>query len=144
MDVLVTVDARPAHHHRRPYPRPPGPVGIDLIELDAVEGNVALPAQPDCRGFQQAGEWAAVGLVAIEAILHDGRVLKKERTPVLGVTIKAQFLVANSLYELRRRSAVRVVATRAAHFSLALGMMRKFPLRGNLLFMTGFAGILDG
>ena len=108
-----------------------------------MEGNVALPAQPDGRNFQQVGKGAAVGLMAIKAILHDRRVLKNERTPVLGVTIKAQFLVANSLYELRRRSAVRVVAARAAHFPLALGMMRELPLRGNLLFMTGFAGILD-
>lgn len=104
---------------------------------------MALPAQSDYRLFQQGGIGAAVGLMAIEAILQDGRVLEEERPPVLGVTIKAQFLVANSLYELRRRSAVRVVAARAAHFPLALGMMRELPLRGNLLFMTGFAGILD-
>ena len=105
---------------------------------------MALPAQPDYRLFQQGGIGAAVGLMAIEAILQDGRVLEQERPPVLGVTIKAQFFVANSLYELRRRSAVRVVATRAAHFSLALGMMRNIVLRANLRFMTGNAGILYG
>ena len=39
---------------------------------------------------------------------------------------------------------MRVVATRAVHFSLARGMMRKFVLRANLLFMTGIARILYG
>ena len=82
--------------------------------------------------------------MAIEAILHDGRVLKNERTSVLGVTIEAKFFGGNSLYELGRRSPVRVVATRAVHFSLAHGMMRKFVLRANLLFMTGVARIRYG
>ncbi len=85
-----------------------------------------------------------MGLMAIEAILHDGRVLKKERTAVLGVTVEAKFSGGNSLYELGRSSPVRVVATRAVHFSLTYGMMRKFVLRANLLFMTGNAGILYG
>ena len=109
-----------------------------------MEGNVALPAQPDGRLFQQGRIGTAVGLMAIEAILQDGRMLKKERPPVLGVTIKAKFSDVNSLYELGRGSAVRVVATGAVHFALAQGMMRKFPLRGNLLFMTGFTGIRNG
>ena len=82
--------------------------------------------------------------MAIEAILHDGRVLKNERTSVLGVTIEAKFFGGNSLYELGRSSPVRVVATRAVHFSLARGMMRKFVLGANLLFMTGSARILYG
>ena len=55
------------------------------------------------RLFQQSGIGAAVGLMAIEAILQDGRVLKKERTPVLGVTSKAKFSSVNSFYELGRR-----------------------------------------
>jgi hypothetical protein len=38
--------------------------------------------------------------MAIEAILHDGRVLKNERTSVLGVTVEAKFSGGNSLYEL--------------------------------------------
>ena len=109
-----------------------------------MEGNVAFPAQPDWRSFQQGGVGAAVGLMAIEAILHDGRVLKNERTSVLGVTIEAKFFGGNSLDELGRSSPVRVVATRAVHFSLACGMMRKFVLGANLLFMTGIAGILYG
>ena len=136
MDVPVTVDARRAHHLIRPYPRG--------HETDVVEGNVALPAQPDYRLFQQGGIGAAVGLMAIEAILQDGRVLKKERTPVLGVAIKAKFSNVNRVYELGRRSPVRVVATRAIHFPLAQGVMRKFPLRLNLLFMTGIARIIYG
>jgi hypothetical protein len=115
-----------------------------LIEFDVVEGNVALPAQPDYRGFQQAGEWAAVGLMAIEAILHDGRVLINERTPVLGVTLKAKFSRGSSIDELGRRRPVRVVATRAAHFALALGMVRNIVLGANLRFMTGIARILYG
>ena len=82
--------------------------------------------------------------MAIEAILHDGRVLKNERTSVLGVTVEAKFSGGNSLYELGRSSPVRVVATRAVHFPLAHGMMRKFVLRTNLLFMTGIARILYG
>ena len=56
------------------------------------------------RYFQQGGIVAAVGLMAIEAILHDGRMLKNERTPVTGVTIEAKFFIANSLYELGRSS----------------------------------------
>jgi len=107
-----------------------------------MEGNVAIPAQPDWRLFEQAGIWAAVGLMAIEAILHDGRVLKNERTPVLGVAVEAKFSDVNSLDEEGRGSPVRVVATRAVHFSLALGMMRKTVLGANLLFMTGNARIL--
>lgn len=139
MDVPVTVDARRAGHHIYPcLCRPPG------REIEVVEGNVAIPAQPDWRGFQQAGICAAVGLMAIEAILHDGRVLKNERTSVLGVTVEAKFSGGNSLYELGRSSPVRVVATRAVHFSLAHGMMRKFVLGANLLFMTGNARIRYG
>ena len=46
--------------------------------------------------FQQGGIGAAVGLMAIEAILHDGRVLKNERTSVLGVTIKAKFSIGKA------------------------------------------------
>jgi len=82
--------------------------------------------------------------MAIEAILHDGRVLKNEGTAVLGVTLKAKFSSGNLSYELGRNSPVRVVATGAVHFSLAQGMMRKFVLGANLLFMTGIARILHG
>ncbi len=141
MDVPVTVDAPRAGHHIYPCPslrrRPDR-------ESCVVEGNVALPAQPDWRCFQQGGIGAAVGLMAIEAILQDGRVLKNERTSVLGVTIEAKFSGGNSLYQLGRNSPVRVVATRAVHFSLAHGMMRKFVLGANLLFMTGIARLLYG
>jgi hypothetical protein len=145
VDVPVTIDARRAHHLTRPYPPRERRCRFALgLETDVMEGNVALPAQPDGRLFQQGGIGAAVGLMAIEAILQDGWVLKKERTPVLGVTIKAKFSNVNSIYELGRRCPVRVVATRAVHFSFAQGMMRKFPLRGNLLLMTCFAGILYG
>ena len=139
MDEPVTVDARRAGHHIYPSLLPPRD-----REIGVVEGNVALPAQPDWRGFQQTGIGAAVGLMAIEAILHDGRVLKNERTSVLGMTVEAKFSSGNSLYELGRSSPVRVVATRAVHFSLAHGMMRKFVLRTNLLFMTGIARIRYG
>ena len=141
MDVPVTVDARAAGH--KTYPRLYTSRRPDRIR-EVVEGNVAIPAQPDWRGFQQAGIGAAVGLMAIEAILHDGRVLKKERTPVLGVTVEAKFFGVNSLDELGRGSPMRVVATHAVHFSLAHGMMRKFVLGANLLFMTGNARILHG
>ena len=82
--------------------------------------------------------------MAIEAILHDGRMLKNERTPVLGVTVEAKFSGGNSLDELGRSSPVRVMATRAVHFALAHGMMRKFVLGANLRFMTGGARILYG
>jgi hypothetical protein len=109
-----------------------------------VEADVALPAQPDGRLFQQGRIGTAVGLMAIEAIFQDGGVLKKEWPPVLSMTIKAEFSDINSFYELGRRSAVRVVAARTVHFALTHGMMRKLPLRGNLLFMTGFAGIRNG
>jgi hypothetical protein len=85
-----------------------------------------------------------MGLMAIEAILHDGRVLKHERTPVLGVTIKTKFFIGKPLDELGRSSPVRVVATGAVHFCLAQGMMRKLHLGADLLFMTGSAGILYG
>jgi hypothetical protein len=139
VDVPVTVDARRPGHHIYPcLCRPPD------REFEVVEGNVAIPAQPDWRGFQQGGIGAAVGLMAIEAILHDGRVLKNERTPVLSVTIEAKFFSGNSLYKKGRSSPVRVVATRAVHFSLAHGMMRKFVLGANLLFMTGSARIRYG
>ena len=139
MDVPVTVDAPAAGHHIYPCPcRPP-----DRVIL-GVEGNVAIPAQPDWRGFQQGGIWAAVGLMATEAILQDGRVLKNERTSVLGVTLKAKFSTGKPLYELGRSRPVRVVATRAVHFSLARGMMRKPQLRPDLLFMTGSARFLYG
>jgi len=138
MDVPVAVEARPADHDTRPRLRP------REQETDGVEVNVALPAQPDGRRFQQAGIVAAVGLMAIEAILHDGRVLKKDRAPVLGVAIKAQFLVGKPPDEMVRGSPVRVVATGAVHFSLAQGMMRKLHLGAHLLFMTGSAGILYG
>ena len=138
MDVPVTIDARRAHHLIRPYhPRV-------CPERGVVEGNVALPAQPDGRLFQQGGIGAAVGLMAIEAILHDGRVLKKERTPVLGMTIEAEFFNGNSLYEEWRNRPVRVVATRAVHFPLPHGMMRKPVLCANLLFMTGSTRIRYG
>jgi hypothetical protein len=138
VDVPVTVEACPADHHI--YPGLPAPG----LESEGVEVNVALPAQPDGRGFQQGRIGAAVGLMAIEAILHDGRVLKNERTPVLGVTIKAKFFIGKPPDELERSSPVRVVATRAVHFCLAQGMMRKLHLRAGLLFMTGSAGILYG
>ena len=139
VDGPVTVDARRAGHHIYPSLFPPRD-----REIDVVEGNVAIPAQPDWRLFQQAGIGAAVGLMAIEAILHDGRVLINERTSVLGVTIEAKFSSGNSLYELGRSSPVRVVATRTVHFSLAHGMMRKLVLGANLLFMTGNARIRYG
>ena len=128
----------PADHY--PYPRLP----IRRREIGGVEGNVALPAQPFGRRFQQGGKVAAVGLMAIEAILHDGRVLKKERAPVLGVATKAQFLVGKPPDEMVRGSPVRVVATGAVHFPLAQGMMRKLHLGAHLLFMTGSARILYG
>jgi len=109
-----------------------------------MEGNVALPAQPDHRGFQQFGIGAAVGLMAIEAILHDGRVLKNEGTAVLGMTLEAKFSIGKPLYELVRSSAVGVVATGAVHFSLAGGMMRKPQFGADLRFMTGSARLLYG
>ena len=139
MDVPVTVDAPAAGHHIYPCFCTPSD-----CEREVVEGNVAIPAQPDGRGFQQGGIGAAVRLMAIEAILHDGRVLKEERTSVLGVTFEAKFFGGNSLYELGRSSPVRVVATRSVHLSLAQGMMRKFVLGANLLFMTGSARIRYG
>ena len=135
----MAVEAPSAHHHIRPLASLPR-----RLETDVVEGNVALPAQPDGRGFQQAGIGAAVGKMAIEAILHDGRVLINERTSVLGVTIKAEFFIGKPLYQLVRTSPVRVVATRAVHFSFAQGVMRKPHLRADLLFMTGKARILYG
>jgi len=135
----VTVDAPAAGHHIYPCLWLPSD-----REIDVVVGNVALPAQPDGRGFQQAGIGAAVGLMAIEAILYDGRVLKNERTSVLGVAIKAEFFIGKPLYQLGRSSPVRVVATRAVHFSFAQGMMRKLQLRADLLFMTGKARIPYG
>ena len=135
----MTVDAPAAGHHIYPCLCPPPD-----REIEGVEGNVAFPAQPERRGFQQGGISAAVGLMAIEAILHDGRVLKKERTSVLGVTVEAKFSGGNSLYELGRSSPVRVVATGAVNFSLTHGMMRKFVLRANLFFMTGSARIRYG
>jgi len=138
MDVPVAVEARPADHDTRPRLRP------REQETDGVEVNVALPAQPDGRRFQQAGIVAAVGLMAIEAILHDGRVLKNERAPVLGVTIKAKFFIGKPLDEMVRGSPVRVVATGAVHFCLAQGMMRKLHLGADLLFMTGSARIFHG
>jgi hypothetical protein len=141
VDVPVTVDARRAGHHIYPSLFPPRPSDR---EIGVVEGNVAIPAQPDGRLFQQGGIGAAVGLMAIEAILHHGRVLKNEGTPVLGVTIEAKFSSGNSLYELGGSSPVRVVATRAVHFSLAHGMMRKFVLRAHFRFMTGNARIRYG
>lgn len=145
VDVPVTVEACRAHHLTRPYPARQlrGRAALGL-ETDVVESNVTLPAQPDGRLFQQGGISAAVGLMAIEAILHDGRVLKNVWPPVLGVTIEAKFSRGNSFYELGRRRPVRVVATRTAHLSLAHGMMRKLPLRANLLFMTCFTCIIDG
>jgi hypothetical protein len=82
--------------------------------------------------------------MAIEAILHDRRVLKKVRTSVLGVTRKAKFSIGKPPYELGRGSPVRVVATGAGQFSLAQGMMRKPQLGADLLFMTGSARILYG
>jgi hypothetical protein len=94
-----------------------------LLEIDGVELNVALPAQPDRRGFQEAGICAAVGLMAIETILQNGRMLIKKRTSLLGVTRKAKLPVGKPLYELRRNSPVRVVATHATHFPLAQRMM---------------------
>ena len=138
MDVPVTVDAPAAGHHTSPGK------STRCREIGDVEGSVALPAQPDWRYFQQGGIGTAVGLMAIKAILHDGRVLKNVRTPVLGVTIEAKFFIGTSLDELGRSSPVRVVATGAIHFSLAHGMMRKFVLGANLLFMTGIARIRDG
>ena len=134
----MTVEARPADHHIWPGLPPRG------LETEGVEVNVALPAQPDGRGFQQAGKVAAVGLMAIEAILHDGRVLKNERTSELGVTIKTKFFIGKPLDEMVRGSPVRVVATGTVHFCLAQGMMRKLHLGADLLFMTGSAGILYG
>jgi hypothetical protein len=146
VDVPVAVDARRAGHLIYPCRSVPQPSPRRRCdpEIGGVEGNVAIPAQPDGRLFQQGGIVAAVGLMAIEAILHDGRVLKKERTPVLGVTIEAKFPGGNSLDELGRRRPVGVMATGAVHFSLAHGMMRKFVLGANLLFMTGIAGIRYG
>ena len=104
VDHPVTVDAPAAGHHIYPCLSSRRPAGLpsdrERGNSSIVEGNVAFPAQPDWRGFQQGGIGAAVGLMAIEAILHDGRVLKNERTSVLGVTIKAKFSGGNSLYEL--------------------------------------------
>jgi hypothetical protein len=139
VDIPVTVDASAAGHHIYPCPcRPPDRV------IEVVESNVAFTAQPEWRGFQKGGISAAVGLMAIEAILQDGRVLKNVRAAVLGVTVEAEFSGGNRLYELGRSSPVRVVATVAVHFSLAHGMMREFVLGANLLFMTGNARIRYG
>jgi hypothetical protein len=146
VDVPVTVNAAAAGHLIYPC----GSIRDFLIsrprdrEIGGVEGNVAIPAQSDRRFFQQGGIGAAVGLMAIEAIFQDGRVLKNERTAVLSVTVEAKFPGGNSLDELGRSSSVRVVAAGAIHFSLAHGMMREFVLGADLLFMTGRAGIRDG
>jgi len=137
MDVPVAVDARRPDH----YPYPCLPIHQ---EIGLVEGNVALPAQSFDRSFQQGGKVAAVGLMAVEAILHDGRVLKNEGAPVLGVATKAQFPIAKPPDEMVRGSPVRVVATGAVHFPLAHGMMRKPHLGADLLFMTGGARIRHG
>ena len=91
----MAVDARRAGHHI--YPGLGRPADG---EIEVVEGDVAIPAQPDGRLFQQGGIGAAVGLMAIEAVFHDRRVLKHEGTPVLGVTIEAKFSIGNSLYKL--------------------------------------------
>jgi hypothetical protein len=144
VDVPVTVDAGVAGRHIYP--------GLYISwnsrrrdpKIGGVEGNVALPAQPDWRRFQQGGIVAAVGLMTIEAIFHDGRMLPNEWTPILGVTIEAKFFIGKSLYELGRSSPVRVVATRAVHFPLAQGMVRKFVLRTHLRFMTGSARFIYG
>jgi hypothetical protein len=146
VDVPVTVDAAAAGHLIYPCRSVPQPSPRRRCdpEIGSVKGNVAIPAQPDGRGFQQGGIGAAVGLMAIEAILHDGRVLKKERTPVLGVAIEAKFPGGNSLDELGRNSPVGVVATGAVHLAFPHGMMREFVLGPDLLFMTGSAGIRDG
>ena len=109
-----------------------------------MKDKVAVPAQPDRRDLQQAGVCAAVGLVAVEAILHDRRMLKNERTPVLSVTVEAKLIIGKSFYELGRGSPVRVVAIHAGHFSLAQRMMRKPHLIGDLLFMTYIARIVYG
>jgi len=137
VDVPVAVDARPPDHY--PYPHPP-----IHREIGGVEGNVALPAQPLDRSFQQGGKVAAVGLMAVEAILHDGRVLKNVGAPVLGVATEAKFFIGKPPDEMVRGSPVGVVATGAVHFPLAQGMMRKLHLGAHLLFMTGSAGILYG
>lgn len=94
----VTVEAR-SHHFIGPRRRP---LSCNKgLETELVKGDVALPAQPERRGLQQAGICAAVGLMAVEAVLHHGRVLKNRRAPILCVTRKAKLSIGKPPYELR-------------------------------------------
>jgi hypothetical protein len=98
MNIYVTIGARSADHLR--YTPPPLGSKCQTASLDNVEGNMALSAQPDLGSFQEAGICAAVGLMAIGAILRDGRVLKDDRTSVPGVARIAQLVCRKAFHQL--------------------------------------------
>ena len=91
-------------------------------------GIVTGIAHPWHAHLQQLRITGAMGFVAVDAILHDGRVFPQERTTSFRVATQA-ILVDGSLPKLRGiRRAVRIVAARARHFAFAVRHVRR-PLQ---------------
>lgn len=89
-----------------------------------IFNGVALLAQPGRPRLQQLRVGRPMGLMAIQAVLHNRRMLPQERTPSLGMALVAVF-VGGGLDELLGiGAAVRVVAVRASDLPLPKGHVR--------------------
>src|SRR5436190_1962221 len=81
---------------------------------------VARVADPWHAHFKQLRIAAAMGIMAIRAVLHHWRMLPKERPPALGVATQT-VLVRRGLNQLRRiRAAVWIMATGTGHLAFAI------------------------
>ena len=98
-----------------------GTEGLRLRWMPAgIMTGIAHPGHPH---FQQLRIAAAVGLVAVSAVLHDGGMLPEKRPPALRVTAVAVF-IDRTLQQLGRiRTAVRIVTTGARDLALAVRHM---------------------
>src|ERR1041385_6482322 len=76
---------------------------------ESVRRRMALLAEPRPRDPEQLFLVAAVWIVAVGAVLHDGRVLVEERPALVGVAGEAGLIHRAGEEQLVVRRAVRVV-----------------------------------
>jgi hypothetical protein len=110
MDLGMTVGASPVENVAS---------RCQLRSSGVPRGRVTLLAQPGGADLQQLGAHRAVRVMAIEAVLHDRRVLPKEGAAALRVALVAGLIDGGCDEKFWVGSSVRVVAVRAGDHSLS-------------------------
>src|ERR1035437_1620570 len=88
-------------------------------------GGMTLLAEPRRADLQQLRAGRAVSFMAVEAVLHDRRVLPQERPAPFRVALVAGLVDRSRHQERGIGAAVRVVAARAGHASLPYRHVRR-------------------